>query len=108
VIHLPILDIVIRPHQRRRPSNWAGARSRISTIGVTGPVLTAATRATGSTRMAGFARTYNPPPGQKYWPKPGDLMQITGVGFFDVEHGQNGVAPNAIEIHPVLSIRRVD
>jgi hypothetical protein len=27
---------------------------------------------------------------------------ITGVGFFDFWHGQNGVAPNAIELHPVL------
>jgi hypothetical protein len=27
---------------------------------------------------------------------------ITGVGFFDYEHGQYGVAPNAVEVHPVL------
>ena len=27
---------------------------------------------------------------------------ISGVGFFDFWHGQNGVAPNAIELHPVL------
>jgi hypothetical protein len=37
-----------------------------------------------------------------------DLVEVTGVGFFDFEHGQNGVAPNAIELHPVLGIRRVD
>jgi hypothetical protein len=37
----------------------------------------------------------------------GDLIEITGVGFFDFEHGQSGVAPNAIELHPVLDIRRV-
>jgi len=29
---------------------------------------------------------------------------ITGVGFFDVIHGQTGVAPNGIELHPVLEI----
>jgi len=29
---------------------------------------------------------------------------ITGVGFFDFIHGQTGVAPNGIELHPVLSI----
>jgi len=29
---------------------------------------------------------------------------ITGVGFFDSSHGQTGVAPSAIEIHPVFSI----
>ena len=28
---------------------------------------------------------------------------ITGVGFFDRIHGQRGVAPNGIELHPVLS-----
>ena len=27
---------------------------------------------------------------------------VTGVGFFDIPHGQSGVAPNAIELHPVL------
>lgn len=27
---------------------------------------------------------------------------ITGVGFWDFKHGQTGVAPNAIELHPVL------
>jgi hypothetical protein len=27
---------------------------------------------------------------------------INGVGFFDIKHGQRGVAPNAIELHPVL------
>jgi hypothetical protein len=31
---------------------------------------------------------------------------ITGVGFFDFYHGQTGVAPNAIELHPVLSFTR--
>jgi hypothetical protein len=28
---------------------------------------------------------------------------ITGVGFFDLVHGQGGVATNGIELHPVLS-----
>lgn len=27
---------------------------------------------------------------------------ITGVGFFDEIHGQTGVAPNGVELHPVL------
>jgi hypothetical protein len=27
---------------------------------------------------------------------------ITGVAFFDVIHGQCGVAPNGIELHPVV------
>ena len=37
----------------------------------------------------------------------GDWIEITGVGFFDFEHSQCGVAPNAIELHPVLAVRRV-
>jgi hypothetical protein len=28
--------------------------------------------------------------------------RVTGVAFFDFDHGQTGVAPNAIELHPIL------
>jgi hypothetical protein len=28
--------------------------------------------------------------------------RVVGVAFFDYDHGQTGVAPNAIEFHPVL------
>lgn len=31
-------------------------------------------------------------------------VQITGVGFFDVLHGQTGVAPNGIELHPAMDV----
>ncbi len=31
-------------------------------------------------------------------------VQVTGVGFFDRLHNQRGVAPNGIELHPVLDI----
>jgi hypothetical protein len=34
-------------------------------------------------------------------------VQVTGVGFFDFKHGQSGVAPNAIELHPVLGVKFV-
>jgi len=34
-------------------------------------------------------------------------VEVTGVGFFDSIHGQAGVAPNGIELHPVLEIRLV-
>jgi hypothetical protein len=30
---------------------------------------------------------------------------VIGVAFFDYDHGQTGVAPNAIELHPVLGFR---
>jgi hypothetical protein len=35
---------------------------------------------------------------------PSATITIRGVGFFDYLHGQNGVAPNAIELHPLLQI----
>jgi hypothetical protein len=31
--------------------------------------------------------------------------RVTGVAFFDFYHGQTGVAPNAIELHPILAFR---
>ncbi|HSS50264.1 MAG TPA: hypothetical protein VLX28_15105, partial [Thermoanaerobaculia bacterium] len=31
-------------------------------------------------------------------------VRIVGVGMFDFLHGQTGVAPNGIEIHPVLDV----
>jgi len=30
---------------------------------------------------------------------------ITGVVFFDFLHGQRGVAPNGVELHPALGFR---
>jgi len=30
---------------------------------------------------------------------------VTGVAFFDFKHGQTGVAPNGIELHPILGFR---
>ena len=35
---------------------------------------------------------------------PPRLIEVTGVGFFDFDHGQDGLALNCIEIHPVLKI----
>lgn len=33
-----------------------------------------------------------------------DVITVEGIGFFDRNHGQRGVAPNGIELHPVLGI----
>ena len=33
------------------------------------------------------------------------VIEIVGLGFFDYEHGQRGMAPNSLEIHPVLRLR---
>jgi len=35
----------------------------------------------------------------------GGTATVTGVGFYDVKHGQTGVAPNGIELHPVTGFR---
>lgn len=32
-------------------------------------------------------------------------VTVTGVGYFDDVHGQFGVAPNGVELHPLLNIR---
>ena len=42
-------------------------------------------------------------------PNPNDepiVVRVTGVGFFDRNHGQVGAAPNFIELHPVLKLER--
>ena len=31
-------------------------------------------------------------------------VRLTGVAFFDFQHGQTGVAPNGIELHPLLNV----
>jgi hypothetical protein len=41
--------------------------------------------------------------GQREPVSPAVPVIVTGVGFFDRLHGQEGVAPNGIELHPVLS-----
>jgi hypothetical protein len=35
---------------------------------------------------------------------PATTITVRGVGFFDLIHGQNGVAANGIELHPVLEL----
>jgi hypothetical protein len=37
----------------------------------------------------------------------GDKVVATGVGFYDFAHGQTGRAKNYIELHPVISLRRL-
>ncbi len=43
-------------------------------------------------------------PSRSSWIEVNALITVTGVLFFDVHHGQTGVAPNAVELHPVLNI----
>lgn len=48
-----------------------------------------------------FTERFHP---TEFWQRTHLPIQISGVGFFDFQHGQSGVAPNAIELHPVLGI----
>ena len=32
-------------------------------------------------------------------------VTVTGVGFFDFKHRQTGLAPNGVELHPVISFK---
>jgi hypothetical protein len=43
-------------------------------------------------------------PSTTSWETIGHRVTITGTLFFDVPHGQRGVAPNAAELHPVIAI----
>jgi hypothetical protein len=51
------------------------------------------------TVRAKFTSEFHP---SSSWQRPNKTVTIVGVGFFDFKHGQSGVAPNAIELHPVL------
>jgi hypothetical protein len=37
------------------------------------------------------------------WARLAGSVTITGIGFWDAKHGQTGIAPNGIELHPVLN-----
>jgi hypothetical protein len=55
-----------------------------------------------SAARAALIRTCGQPSSSTFTALSG-TASLTGVGFFDFKHGQNGVAPNAIELHPALS-----
>ena len=55
---------------------------------------------------AGFLRRFGQPSSTHFVPYAGSpAVTMTGVLFFDEVHGQAGVAPNGMELHPVLGIR---
>jgi len=47
-----------------------------------------------------FSAAYHP---SESWRRLNVTVHVTGVGFFDFIHGQSGVAPNGIELHPAVS-----
>jgi hypothetical protein len=50
---------------------------------------------------AALVAAYGPPPSGSFEHLTG-TASFVGVGFFDFKHGQTGVAPNAVELHPVI------
>jgi hypothetical protein len=38
----------------------------------------------------------------------GTIVRVTGIGFFDVNHLQKGRSRSCIELHPILTIERLD
>jgi hypothetical protein len=72
------------------------------------PACTAGTspaRARGMRRARNrFTRACGQPSRSGFYPLHGKAT-ITGVGFYDRIHGQTGVSPNGIELHPVLGFR---
>ena len=38
----------------------------------------------------------------------GTVVRVTGIGFFDVNHFQKGRSRSCIELHPILTIERLD
>lgn len=67
---------------------------------------TVAARLTAA-REAFTAMVQDHPPTEKYRVLRRPLrVSITGVAFFDKIHGQKGVAPKGIELHPVLAIAK--
>ncbi len=57
-----------------------------------------------STVRQAFVGRFGAPP-TTHFERISGTAQITGIAFFDFLHGQTGVAPNGIEIHPVIEFR---
>ncbi len=47
------------------------------------------------------------PKAKFYYPPTPILVHITGIGFYDFNHGQKGMAANGREIHPILSMELI-
>ena len=55
---------------------------------------------------AAFIKRFGMPSTTHFAPIPGSpLATVTGVLFFDEIHGQKGVAPNGVELHPVIDLK---
>jgi hypothetical protein len=86
----------VQAHDPNLVARLAAARAAILAAG--GPALQ---RLAAGGLMP--AEAFDPQTGRPRLQPLAGTAQITGVGFFDRLHGQDGVAPNGIELHPVLA-----
>lgn len=57
-----------------------------------------------SQARADFIRAFGQPAGQFTRRAGAPSLRVVGVLFFDIIHGQVGVATNGVELHPVLAV----
>jgi hypothetical protein len=72
------------------------------------PACDGAAQSTHKTEMASARQQFIDlfgQPSASHFTNINTIITLTGVGFFDFLHGQTGVAPNGIELHPALSIK---
>jgi hypothetical protein len=67
-----------------------------SCVGSTSPFKT-----TSTTVRTTFQNVLYPTTSWKYVHR---AVRLDGIGFLDELHGQTGVAPNGLELHPLLGI----
>ena len=80
----------------------SAGRSMISEIPYGSCVPTASRwKAAIASARSAFAAHYTATPTWHYVHR---LVDVRGIGFMDVLHGQTGVAPNGVELHPVIYI----
>lgn len=83
----------------------ADAQGRTMIAEVPNPVCMKASRAIPQVRLARAAVIAAlGQPNSLHFVTVHRTVTVTGVLFFDFKHGQRGVAPNAVELHPVTHI----
>jgi hypothetical protein len=53
----------------------------------------------------GFIRSFGTPKTKYHQVGPGEMVTVTGVGFFDFKHRQTGLASNGVELHPLIDFK---
>jgi hypothetical protein len=82
----------------------ADAADRVLTMIVESPAPGCAAGSAFSDNIAAVRQTLDQRFGEFARLEPNIPVTVTGVAFFDVLHGQEGVAKNGIELHPILAI----